>query len=72
MLVHASGGAPQRYTLDTTWDVWFNGRSERDPRLGIVPSPSRGSMWLDLPARAGLRQDMRSLPFACEPEGSAD
>ncbi len=41
MLVHASGGTPKRYTLDTTWDVWFNGRSERDPRLGIVPSPSR-------------------------------
>ncbi|HEX2552721.1 MAG TPA: hypothetical protein VHL98_03405 [Microvirga sp.] len=69
MLVDA-GSTLQRYTLDTDWDVWFNGRSERDPRLGIILSPSRGSMWLDVPSRASPRQEVRSLPFACESEGS--
>jgi hypothetical protein len=68
MLVDASG-ALQRYTLDTDWDLWFNGRSERDPRLGLILSPSRGTMWLDVPARASQRQEVRSLPFVCEPEG---
>jgi hypothetical protein len=69
ILVDASG-AVQRYTLDTDWDVWFNGRSERDPRLGIILSPSRGSMWLDMPSRATARAEVRSLPFQCEPEGT--
>ena len=70
MLVEAGGGT-QRYTLDTDWDLWFNGRSERDPRLGILLSPSRGSMWLDVTARDGQRREVRSLPFLCDPEGNA-
>ena len=68
MLVDASGASAQRYSLDTNWDVWFNGRSERDPRLGIILSPSRGSMWLDVAAKSGPRQEVRSLAFVCEPE----
>lgn len=68
MLVDASGANVQRYTLDTNWDVWFNGRSERDPRLGIILSPNRGTMWLDVAVRSNGHQEFRSLAFACEPE----
>ena len=54
-----------------TIDVWFNGRNERDPRLGIILSPSRGHMWLDSAARPGVRGgDIVSQPFDCRPDGA--
>ncbi len=72
ILVDSTGGREvARYTLDSSGDVWFNGRNERDPRLGIILSPSRGHMWLDISARSGLRADITSQPFDCRPEGTA-
>jgi hypothetical protein len=72
ILVEATGGREMsRYTLDSTSDVWFNGRNERDPRLGIILSPSRGHMWLDSAARPGVRGgDIVSQPFDCRPDGA--
>ncbi|HEX2552136.1 MAG TPA: hypothetical protein VHL98_00445 [Microvirga sp.] len=72
ILVDTTGGREiLRYTLDSTGDVWFNGRNERDPRLGIILSPSRGHMWLDSSARPGSRGgDIISQPFDCRPEGT--
>ena len=72
ILVEATGGREMsRYTLDSTSDVWFNGRNERDPRLGIILSPSRGHMWLDSATRPGVRGgDIVSQPFDCRPDGA--
>ena len=72
ILVETTGGREMsRYTLDSTSDVWFNGRNERDARLGIILSPSRGHMWLDSAARPGMRGgDIISQPFDCRPDGA--
>jgi hypothetical protein len=65
------GGASQRYTLDSAGDVWFNGRSERDPRLGIILSPSSGSMWLDSAVgEASQRFVSHAQAYLCRPEGA--
>ncbi len=70
-IVVDTGGAPQRYTLDSAGDVWFNGRSERDPRLGIILSPSSGSMWLDAAVgESSQRFTAHAQPFRCRPEGA--
>ncbi len=71
ILVDSSGGREVvRYTLDSTGDLWFNGRNERDPRLGIILSPSRGHMWLDTSTRSASRPGILSQPFDCRPEGA--
>jgi hypothetical protein len=71
IVVDAAGAAPQRYTLDSVGDVWFNGRSERDPRLGIILSPSSGSMWLDTMAgEVNQRFVAQAQPFRCRAEGA--
>ena len=70
-IVVDAGGASQRYTLDSAGDVWFNGRNERDPRLGIILSPSSGSMWLDSAVgEASQRFVTQAQSFRCRPEGA--
>ncbi len=71
IVVDATGEAPQRFTLDSAGDVWFNGRSERDPRLGIILSPSSGSMWLDtVVGEVSQRFVAHAQPFRCRAEGA--
>jgi hypothetical protein len=61
------GGDPIRYSLDQTFVAWFGGRNERDPRLGIVLSPSQGNLWLDV--AAGEPGPVRPHRFDCRADG---
>jgi hypothetical protein len=71
VIVVEAEGLPQRYTLDSAGDVWFNGRNEQDPRLGIILSPSSGTMWLDrVSGEAARRVVARAQSFRCRSEGS--
>lgn len=71
IMVDAGEGLPQRYTLDSAGDIWFNGRNEQDPRLGIILSPSSGTMWLDTASGEPQHQVVaRAQSFRCRSEGT--
>jgi hypothetical protein len=71
IVVDAGEGLPQRYTLDSAGDIWFNGRNERDPRLGIILSPSSKTMWLDTAIGEPAHQMVaQAQSFRCRSEGT--